>query len=118
AIAAGLPPAPADAEGDSVLGSLDRFRIEERRRRVDALESARPTHGLARAELLDALAASRAGLLELLRAAAPHDVSGVIHKHPALGDLNLYEWLVFVGKHELRHAAQIGEARAGIASKA
>ncbi|HEX8432242.1 MAG TPA: DinB family protein [Longimicrobium sp.] len=116
AIAAGLPPAPADAE--SVVGSLDRFRIEERRRRVDARESAIPTHGLPRAELLAALAASRAGLMELVDAAAPHDVSGVVHKHPALGDLNLYEWFVFVGKHELRHAAQMSEARQGIASEA
>jgi uncharacterized damage-inducible protein DinB len=116
AIAAGLPPAPP--EGDSVLGSLDRFRIEDRRRRVEARDSARPTHGLPRAELLDGLAASRAALLALMEAAAPHDVTGVVHKHPALGDLNLYEWLVFVGKHELRHAAQMREARAGVASEA
>lgn len=116
AVAAGLPAARADA--DSVLERLDRFRIEERVRRVEARESGIPRHGLTRAELIDGLAAARAELRALMEAAAPHDVSGVIHKHPALGDLNLYEWLLFVAKHELRHASQIREVRESIGAPA
>jgi hypothetical protein len=29
--------------------------------------------------------------------------------HPVLGPLNLYQWVLFVGGHESRHAIQIRE---------
>jgi hypothetical protein len=31
------------------------------------------------------------------------------YAHVLLGQLTLYEWLLFLGQHEGRHAAQIGE---------
>ncbi len=35
---------------------------------------------------------------------------GEVHApHPALGSLNLYQWLIFIGAHEARHADQIRE---------
>jgi len=29
------------------------------------------------------------------------------HTHPVLGELDLYQWLIFVGQHEGRHKKQI-----------
>jgi hypothetical protein len=29
------------------------------------------------------------------------------HTHPILGELDLYQWLIFVGQHEGRHKKQI-----------
>jgi hypothetical protein len=33
----------------------------------------------------------------------------VVHVHPRLGSLNLYQWGVWVGGHEARHTEQIRE---------
>ncbi len=29
------------------------------------------------------------------------------HTHPVLGELDLYQWLIFLGQHESRHKKQI-----------
>jgi len=29
------------------------------------------------------------------------------HNHPILGELDLYQWLIFLGQHESRHRKQI-----------
>jgi hypothetical protein len=36
-------------------------------------------------------------------------LGGVLATHPRLGSLNVYQWVLFVGGHETRHAAQIRE---------
>ena len=36
-------------------------------------------------------------------------LGGIIRPHPALGPLNFYQWVEFVGWHEARHTAQIRE---------
>ena len=36
-------------------------------------------------------------------------IGEVTAPHPFLGSLNLYQWLIFLGAHEARHAAQIRE---------
>ena len=36
----------------------------------------------------------------------------IMHPHPVVGDINLYEWILFVGLHEQRHVRQIGAVAA------
>ncbi|MEP6705962.1 MAG: hypothetical protein ABJC05_00505, partial [Pyrinomonadaceae bacterium] len=36
-------------------------------------------------------------------------LSQVIQPHPVLGPINLYQWMLFVGSHEMRHTAQVIE---------
>ena len=36
--------------------------------------------------------------------------------HPVLGPINIYQWALFVGSHEARHALQIREIAAGFNS--
>lgn len=98
-----------ETESDSLLGSLDRFGLAERRRLVTAPEPVRPKGALPPAEAVAALAASRR---ELRDAAAEGDglaLGAVQAPHALLGPLTLYQWLLFVGQHEARHAAQIRE---------
>ena len=33
----------------------------------------------------------------------------ITHVHPVLGEIDLYQWILFVGQHEARHVAQITE---------
>ena len=44
-----------------------------------------------------------------MRAADGLALSQVTAKHPFLGVLNLYQWIGFIGYHDLRHADQIRE---------
>src|ERR1700694_2447639 len=51
------------------------------------------------------------GSREALRAAAVSanglSIGEIKHTHPVLGELDLYQWLIFVGQHEGRHKKQI-----------
>jgi hypothetical protein len=38
-------------------------------------------------------------------------------KHPVLGTLNLYQWVLFVAAHEARHTAQIREIVQAVAER-
>ena len=40
----------------------------------------------------------------------------IMHPHPVVGEINLYEWILFVGLHEQRHLPQIGEVAAASAN--
>ncbi len=57
----------------------------------------------ARAALLE----TRGVLLDQLHAGDGLAYSSVRHPHPFLGELDLYEWVYFVGAHERRHLAQV-----------
>jgi hypothetical protein len=109
AAAAGLGPDPS---GDSVLGALDRFQIETAPRKLTAPEGMRPTRGMPRQELLDLLAANRAALLRAAAAAAPYDLTKLQFPHPVFGKLDMYQWILFVGQHELRHFHQLERGHA------
>lgn len=72
------------------------------------MTAAWPLLEAARADLRAAVASADGLALEAVRA-----------PHPVFGDLNLYQWIVFVAAHEERHAGQIREmAGAGFAPAA
>jgi hypothetical protein len=58
-------------------------------------------------EAVEGLESSR----EALRAAAVSanglSIGEIKHTHAILGELDLYQWLIFVGQHEGRHRKQI-----------
>ena len=56
--------------------------------------------GLARAIDLDVV---ESGLVAL---------GDIRHAHPALGEMNLYQWALWIAGHEARHAAQVREIAA------
>jgi hypothetical protein len=60
------------------------------------------------AEALAGLDASRVALRNSLREADGIALN-FTYPHPMFGPLDLYQWLVFVGLHESRHACQIRE---------
>ena len=53
-----------------------------------------------------------AGSLEVIRSTRGMPLGAVQQPHRILGELNLYEWIAFLGTHEARHAAQIRELAA------
>ena len=99
------PPVPLAAERVAGLRMRDR--------RIDVPDAMRPTGTMTAAAAIEALAVSRAALLDAARAADPVALEHRTYHHRELGRLTLRDWLAFVAHHEARHAAQIDEIAAG-----
>ncbi len=102
--AAGLEP---ENEVGSVLASLDALRLTDRSRRVNAPEPVMPRGEFTAAQGMAALTESRQALVSALRGADGLALGRITQAHPLLGPLNLYQWVLFVGQHEARHAGQL-----------
>ncbi len=98
-----------ETDTDSVLHRLDHSRMANRDRRAVAPAIVQPRTDLSLADALAGLEASRATLRNSLREADGLALGNFSFPHPAYGTLDLYQWLVFVGLHESRHACQIRE---------
>jgi lysozyme family protein len=104
--ASGLEP---ERDTSSILWSLDVHKILDRAERQVAPERTRPT---ARAGVDDAwrrLEEANAAARNAVASTGGLAIGGISHVHPSFGPLNLYQWIIFLGAHELRHALQIRE---------
>lgn len=95
-----------ETEG-SMLDSLDYAQLNVVNQKISAPERVLPQAGIAKADLLAALQQSRQAIIDAVSPAGEHDLSDVKWPHPALGEINFYQWVLFIGKHELRHLGQI-----------
>lgn len=102
--AAGLEP---ENEVGSLLASLDSLRLTDRSRRMSAPEPVMPRGELTAAQGMAALTESREALVSALQQADGLALGRITRDHPILGPLNLYQWVLFVGQHEARHAGQL-----------
>lgn len=90
-----------------VVPTIDGDRLLDRERRIPAGAGVLPVRGLDADAAWAELATSRDRLIRLL-----HDVDGlstdaIQAPHFVLGTLTFAQWVVFLGYHEARHAAQI-----------
>jgi uncharacterized damage-inducible protein DinB len=106
---------PAETETSSVLGTLDRFGVSDRRGRpLVAPEIVDPTEAPDRATVEQRLAESRAALLAAIENGDGLALGDIRHTHLRFGELNLYEWILFVAEHERRHVGQVAETAASL----
>jgi hypothetical protein len=96
-------------ETSPVVGTLDMDRVLDRSRKIVAAEAAQPSGKLGMDAAWERLENARKKLCESVRSADGLALCDVVHPHPVLGPINLYQWIAFVGGHEARHAAQIIE---------
>jgi hypothetical protein len=101
----------ADPSSESMIHSLDRFAIETVIEKIAAPLSVAPTMGLARSELLGLLAGSREKLRHAMEEADGIDLGLLQFPHPVLGRIDMYQWILYLGKHERRHIAQIARVK-------
>jgi uncharacterized damage-inducible protein DinB len=113
ATAEGIGP---EIETESVVHWLDGFQLVRRTSRISAPEWVRPRGESSAAQALAALAESRQALLTAIGALDGLALDKITQSHPLLGSLNLYQWILFVGQHEARHAAQIEEIAGQLAA--
>ncbi len=76
---------------------------------VTASEAVRPQGKLDEATAWATLEEARQDLKATVLGFEELPLGGIIRPHPALGPLNFYQWVEFVGWHEARHTAQIRE---------
>lgn len=100
---------PAETESSSVLGTLDEFRVSDLDRKLVAPELVRPTENPDRETAERMLADSRAALDAAIASGDGLALGSIRHTHLRFGELDLYQWLLFVAEHEKRHTAQLRE---------
>jgi uncharacterized damage-inducible protein DinB len=98
-----------ESDTSSVLATFNLTRVLDRSRAVTTSEAGRPKQGLSATAAWAALDDTRAAFRQAVVEADGLALGTIVAPHPALGPMNLYHWIAFVGGHELRHAAQIRE---------
>jgi uncharacterized damage-inducible protein DinB len=101
--------AGVEREESSIMAALDDRRLTDRSRPTRSPEPVTPTGRLSGEEALAAITASRAELRQALRDADGMALGGIRRTHARLGEIDLYQWILFVGQHEERHRSQLDE---------
>jgi hypothetical protein len=102
--AAGLP---RETETGSLLQSLDHLGVTHRGESMPAPEFVQPQGALTAAAAIAALAQSRQILRDALATGDGLALGSLSVPHVYFGPLTLYQWVLFLGQHECRHARQI-----------
>ena len=100
----GVPP---DQSEESFMNTLDRFRVPEAVVRITARPSITPDPSKSVEESVAALERSRERLKKALIEGADVDLAAIKRPHPALHDLDMYQWALFTAQHEERHRRQM-----------
>jgi hypothetical protein len=98
----------AERETDSIVGTFNQAGLLDRSSKHVAPEVVRPQSSdwkTAWSHLEDV----RRSFLDVYLSGDGLALAEVVHVHPRLGSLNLYQWGVWLGGHEARHTEQIRE---------
>ena len=92
---------------ESILGSIDFMGPTLDNGRIEAPEQVRPRSDADPGQAMAALAAAHQSLREAAALADGLALGEIKQTHAVLGELDLYQWIVFLGRHEARHTRQI-----------
>lgn len=92
---------------ESVLPSFDRHSAMLESAVLQAPATVQPRTDIDISDAVEGLEGSREALRAAAVAASGLSLGEIKHTHPILGELDLYQWLIFVGQHEGRHKKQI-----------
>jgi len=99
----------AETETSSVLGTLEQFQGSHFARKLVAPELVAPTENPDRRTAERLIAESRAALLAAMESGDGLALGEIRHTHLRFGEIDLYQWILFVAEHEKRHVAQMRE---------
>ena len=91
----------------SVLPSFDRYSAMLERAVMKSPATVQPRANIDISDALEGLESSREALRAAVVSATGLSLGEIKHTHSILGELDLYQWLIFVGQHEGRHKKQI-----------
>jgi hypothetical protein len=106
-----------DPETSSVVASyVNADAVVDRTAKVMAPSLVQPTGGFDTNAGTRALVESRAALISSLQNANGVSLEHLMQTHVVFGPLNMYHWIVALGLHDRRHAAQIREIGQSLAA--
>jgi hypothetical protein len=91
----------------SVMSSFEPYAAKLDAGRLQSPAMVMPRADVEIREALAGLASSREALRAAVVSADGLSIGEIKHTHVVLGELDLYQWLIFVGQHEVRHRKQI-----------
>ena len=97
----------AEDSSQSILGSLDHMGETLDHGKIEAPVAVTPPLEVDVDAAIAGLTVTRKTLLDALASGDGLALGDIKHTHPLLGELDLYQWLLFVGRHEARHTRQI-----------
>jgi len=103
---AGLGPATSY---DSVLNPITFVRITDRSKKVQAPERIAPRNDVDAETAWNDLEQAQEKLRSAFLSGDGLALERVVQPHPVMGPINMYQWTLFNGSHEARHALQIRE---------
>jgi hypothetical protein len=106
-----------ESEMTPVLGTLNVEQLLDRSRRLVSGDSSLPSGSIDAAAAWVRLEQERIQLRQVVMAADGLALGELTAPHARLGPLNLYQWLIFLGAHEGRHALQIKEVGEALAAR-
>jgi hypothetical protein len=99
-----------DPDTSSVVASYaNPDAVVSRISKISAPKRVQPTGAIDAAAGAQALVRARAAMVSSLQNANGVCLENLMQTHPVLGPLNMYHWVVALGLHDQRHAAQIRE---------
>jgi len=99
--------AKEERSADSVLRCLEPYSLTLESQKLTAPDAVRPNPNADPGDALEGLAVTRQALREAASSADGVALGEIKHTHPIVGELDLYQWLIFLGQHEVRHRKQI-----------
>jgi hypothetical protein len=99
-----------EADGSSVMERLDAFGLVQVTRHVAAPVFVYPAPQADGQAAILGLSRSRADLVDVMTQADGWAVGSLSFPHPFIGPLDFYQWVLFVGQHEVRHTCLIQKA--------
>lgn len=91
----------------SVMPSFEPFAAKLESGTLRSPAMVQPRADVDISEALEGLESSREALRAAVVSADGLSLGEIKHTHIVLGELDLYQWLIFVGQHEARHRQQI-----------
>jgi hypothetical protein len=106
----------AEGETSPIVGTFDQSGILDRSSKHQAPDVVQP-QGADWNAAWSRLEEVRRSFLDVYLAGDGLALARVVHVHPRLGSLNLYQWGVWIGGHEARHTEQIREISVSLKSE-
>lgn len=104
----------AESDHSPVADSMPLDRLVDREQRIKNPPATDPPASIDRDSSWTTLRRAREQLVNTLVSADGLALSTVLAPHLLLGTINVYQWAMFLGAHESRHAAQIRDVAAAI----
>jgi hypothetical protein len=90
-----------------VMSSFDQYAVMMDGLVLTSPATVQPRANVDISEALEGLEGSREALRAAVVTANGLAIGEIKHTHPVLGEINLYQWLIFLGHHDNRHKKQI-----------